>query len=209
MRLHFTPGSPFARMIRVLLRELSLSCDEMAIGGFPPPTDYFRVNPMGQVPALETEDGIRFPTRLIIDHLLALPRSIAMPIAASVRRDPGNWQDEQTMTIILAMGDAMAALKYQEWAGLQRGGTDLIGFDPAARHAERVISTLDWLEGRATPDGFMPGVLSAQDVAVSCLLLWADARGGFPWRGHPLLEAIIGRCAVRPSFIDTAPQPWP
>ena len=209
MRLHYTPGSPFARMIRVLLRELQVSCDEVAIGGFPPPSDYFAVNPLGQVPVLETEDGIRFPTRLIIDHLLAWPRSIALPVAVSVRREPGSWQDEQTMTIVLAMGDAMVALKHQEWAGLELKGTNLLGYDPAARHAERVTSTLDWLEDRATSDGFIPRVLSAQDVAVSCLLLWADARGGFPWRGRPQLEAIVGGCAARPSFIATAPQPWP
>jgi len=85
VKLHYTPGSPFARMIRVLLRELGVPCEEQAIGGFPPSADYFAVNPMGQVPALETDDGIRFPTRLIIDHLLALPRATALPVAVSVR----------------------------------------------------------------------------------------------------------------------------
>jgi glutathione S-transferase len=209
MRLHYTPGSPFARIIRVLLRELAIECDERAILEFPPSADYFIINPLGQVPALETEDGVRFPTRLIIDFLLERGASKTTSLAPGVRHNPSFWQDEQTLAVLLGMGDALAAMKYQQWAGLGPDGENLLGYDPADRHRERVLKTLDWLESRAGPDGFRPGGLSVQDIALTAILRWTDARGGFPWRGRPKLEAIVARCEARPSFAATCPQPWP
>ncbi|WP_119271663.1 glutathione S-transferase family protein [Taklimakanibacter deserti] len=209
MKLHYTPGSPFARIIRVLVRELALDCKEVAIRGFPPANDYFAINPLGQVPALETAEGVKFPTRIIIDFLMALPRREPLPVARAVRRWEGYWQDDQLLAVLLAMGDALAAIKYQNWAGLRPGGKNLLGFDPADRHAERLGRTLDWLEGNAAPDGFLPGVLSVQDIALASFVLWTEARGGFPWRGRPRLEAIVAGCAERPSFAATEPQPWP
>jgi len=209
LRLYYTPGSPFARIVRVLLRELEIACEEVAIGSFPPPPSYFAVNPMGQVPALVASDGVRFPTRIIIDYLLSCGRGTSSVIAPSVRRTNTYWEDDQTLATILAMGDSLAAMKYQQWSGLVSGKENLIGFDPADRHAERVAKTLDWLEVRAGPDGFLPGVLSVQDIALGCILLWVDARGGFAWRRRPHLEKIVHRCAERSSFANTEPQPWP
>jgi glutathione S-transferase len=209
VKLHYTPGSPFARIIRVLLRELALDCGEVEIRGFPPSAAHFAINPLGQVPALETAEGVKFPTRIIIDYLMALPRKATLSLAPGVRRDAAHWQDDQALTVLLAMGDALAAIKYQGWAGLRPMGENLLGFDLAERHALRVQKTLDWLELRATPQGFIPGLFSVQDIALACFLLWTDARGGFPWRGRPKIEAIVTHCAERASFTSTKPQPWP
>lgn len=209
MRLHFTPGSSFARIIRVLVRELGLECEEAEITEFPPSPAYFAVNPLGQVPALETDDGTRFPTRRIIDFLMAHPGREESGFARSVRRTPDCWEDDQTLAVLLAMNDALAAIKYQAWAGLEPAGENLLGYDPAERHKERAQRTLDWLESRTSPAGFIPPNLSVQDVALACIILWTEARGGFPWRGRPNLEAIVEKCAIRPSFTATSPQPWP
>jgi glutathione S-transferase len=208
MKLHFTPGSPFARIVRVLLRELRLECREVEIA-FPPPVDHFILNPLGQVPALETAEGVKFPTRIIIDFLMALPRHESSSLAPAVRRNAQHWQDDQMLAVLLAMGDALAAIKYQSWAGLRPGGKNLLGFDPADRHTERVLQSLDWLEERATLSGFLPESLSVQDVTLASFMLWTEARDGFAWCGRPKLEAIVARCAERPSFQATKPQPWP
>ncbi len=207
MRLHITPGSSFARLVRIMLRELELPCEEVELQGFPPSAAFFAVNPLGQVPALETPDGVRFPTRIIIEHLLSVPSNGRVLLSLTTGEE--NWRDEQTLAVILAMGDAIGAIKYQDWAGLQPGGENLIGYDPAERHMDRVLRTLDWLEERATPTGFLEGTLSVQDIALSCMILWTEARGAIAWRGRPKLEAIVSAGEQRPSFHATRPQPWP
>lgn len=207
MRLHYTPGSSFSRMIRVLVRELNLGCEEAEIVGFPPAPEFFSVNPLGQVPALEAEGDVRFPTRIIIGYLLSLSTE-GHGVPLSLAGPDERWRDEQTLDVILAMGDALAAIKYQGWAGLGPVSENLIGYDPATRHMERVTKTLDWLEERARPSGFLPGVLSVQDIALSCTVLWTEARGRIPWQ-RPSLSAIVAACDRRPSFQATQPQPWP
>jgi glutathione S-transferase len=209
VRLHYTPGSAFARIIRVILRELQLQCQEIEITVFPPSSDYFAVNPLGQVPALETDEGVLFPTGIIIEFLMDQPRSVDTGFANSVRRSQGHWRDDQMLAVILAMGDALGAMKYQGWAGLAPVGENLIGYDPAERHLERVSRTLDWLEARAKNSGFLPGVLSVQDVSLASFILWTEARGPISWRGRPKLEAIVTNCSERASFQQTKPQPWP
>ena len=213
MKLHYTPGSPFARIIRVLLRELACPCEEAEVASFPPSAEFFSINPLGQVPALETSDGVRFPTSIIISYLMALPRLEHgtlphLPLANSVRRQEGFWRDDQLLAVLFAMGDSIVVAKYQEWAGLGPVAENLIGYDPADRHLQRVARTLDWLEEQASPAGFLPRTLSVQDIVLSCLVLWTEARGGLSWRGRPNLEAIVASCAVRPSFVATPPQPW-
>ena len=86
VKLHYTPGSPFARIIRVLTRELTLDSGEVEITGFPPSPGYFAINPLGQVPALEAKDGVRFPTSLIVDYVMSLPRQGQTALVGSVRR---------------------------------------------------------------------------------------------------------------------------
>ena len=61
MRLHFTPGSPFARIIRVLIREIGIECEEAKITMFPPSPAYFAVNPLGQFPRSKQTTAFTFP----------------------------------------------------------------------------------------------------------------------------------------------------
>jgi glutathione S-transferase len=215
MKLHYTPGSPFSRIIRVLIREMKLDCEEVEIKDFPPPPEYFAVNPLGQVPALETNEGTLFPTRIIIDFLCECApnwrggENGKRPLAPAMRTNVSRKND-QILAVILSMADAIAAVKYQEWAGLHPTGESLLGYDPAERHLDRVVRTLDWLELQATPTGFNSHSLSVQDVAFACAVLWSDARGAtISWRGRPHLKSIVSLCEFRASFAATRPQPWP
>ena len=66
---------------------------------------------------------------------------------------------------------------------------------------------LDWLEARVKPEGFVPGVLSIQDLNLAITLLWMDFRKPAPWRGRKKLEALVARTEGRPSFQATQPGP--
>lgn len=206
MDLHYIDGSPFARMARVLVREHGLNVALHEITSFPPPDSFLVLNPMGQVPLLVEDGESWFPTRTVLDVLLshATPGG---PVAASVTRPGHERHDEQLLAVILAMGDALAQHHYLVWAGVGPVERNRLGFDPAARNMVRVLATLDWLEARIGPDGFLPGVISVQDIALACLILWTGSRGPIDWRGRPGIEALVDRLETRPAYAATAPRP--
>jgi hypothetical protein len=70
MQLHYIDGSPFARIVRVLMREHGVECKELEIVEFPPPDTFLGLNPLGQVPVLVDLRVAYFPTRIAIDALL-------------------------------------------------------------------------------------------------------------------------------------------
>lgn len=193
-------------MARVLVHEHALPVELREITEFPPPADYLAINPLGHVPVLEHRGQTRFPTRIVLDALLAEAPEDG-PVARSVTRPGHEANDEQCLAVILTMGDALAAHHYAEWAGIGPVGRNRLGFDPAERNMVRVLATLDWLEARIGPDGFQPGVISMQDIALACLILWSESRGPIAWHGRPRIEALVGRMAARPSFAATVPRP--
>ncbi len=207
MDLHFIDGSPFARITRILAREHGLALTECEMLAFPPPDDFDDLNPLGQVPVLVVAGQSHFPTRIVIDVLLSGVGKGAGPVAGSVARTDHRVEDEQLLAVILAMGDALAAHHYLQWAGVAALSANRLGFDPAGRHLHRVIRVLDWLERRITGDGFQPGTISVQDIALACFILWSESRGPIAWRGRPGIEAMVARLQGRESFRTTAPRP--
>lgn len=194
MELAYFPGSPFARMARVLAREWRLPVAETEVP-FPPPDWLYEINPLGQVPVLSVGGERVFPTVLVLERLWRIAGS---PPDAYL---PG---DRSALTVALAAGDALVAALYQRWAGLRPVDHNHVGYDPSTRNLERFTRVLDWLgEGDRLRDGpTVPG------VAVACLLLWSDARGGPAWWGHGRLDRLVAGFATRSSFRATEPQPW-
>ena len=207
MDLYYIDGSPFARITRVLARELGLPVTEREVLEFPPVPEFFALNPLGQVPVLVEAGKAYFPTRIIIDVLFSKATATAGPLARAVCRAEHGVEDAQIMAMILAMGDALVAHHYLDWAGVAPVGRNRLGFDPAVRNMLRVSAALDWLEDRMAGDGFQPGLISAQDIALTCFILWAESRGPIEWRGRRRIEAMIARLEQRASFAQTIPQP--
>src|SRR5229473_3208354 len=83
LRLRYSPASPFARKVRVVVAELGLSgqielaaCDVWA-----PNSDIAADNPLGKVPALVTGDGTFIGSTLCCEYLDSLqgaPRLVPM-----------------------------------------------------------------------------------------------------------------------------------
>jgi glutathione S-transferase len=206
MDLYYIDGSPFARMARVLILEHDLPVTLREITAFPPPDDYLAINPLGHVPVLVRDGQSLFPTRIVLDDLLShVPQ--AGEVANSVTRPGHALGDEQVMAVVLTMGDALAAHHYALWAGIGPVSRNRLGFDPAQRNMVRVLATLDWLERRIGPMGFHPRMISVQDIALACLILWTESRGAIDWRGRPGIEAMVARLQQRPAFTATAPRP--
>ena len=207
MDLHFIDGSPFARIVRVLAKEHGIKCNEIEIVEFPPADSFHGVNPLGQVPTLVDQGRVYFPTRIVIDALLSHIGKGDGAIATSVARADHRVEDEQVLAVILAMGDALVAHHYDKWAGIGPTDRNRLGFDPAERNMIRVYRTLDWLEAKMGATGFRPGLVSVQDIALACFILWTESRGPIERRGRPKIEALITRLGTRPSFVETTPRP--
>ena len=207
MELHYIDGSPFARIVRVLAREHAVEWNEIELVEFPPPHSFLTLNPLGQVPVLVDGGRSYFPTRIVIDALISRIHQAGGIVATAISRPEHRLDDEQVLAVVLAMGDALVAHHYAKWAGIGPVEPDRLGFDPAERNMVRVYHALDWLEQRIDKTGFQPDLISVQDIALACFILWAESRGPIEWRGRPKIEALIKRLESRRSFETTAPRP--
>lgn len=192
-RLTYFPGSPFARMCRVIVIEWALPVEPVEYT-FPPGPEMFALNPLGQVPAL-LRDGQEavFPTFLVLEALWEMAGRPEVYVPA---------RDRQVLMAALQATDACAAACYQKWGGLRPVAHNALGFDPGERNLARAASALDWLDGR------LERGVTLQGVAVACLCLWADAREGLDWRTRPRLTAVVEGLAERRSFQETLPSEW-
>jgi glutathione S-transferase len=210
MLLHCLPGSPFARMARVCLRELQLEFRERMIDTFPPADDFFRLNPLGQVPVLEDDGHAYFPTMPVLRHIFRKAGPGAGNsgnFAVALAREGSEEADLQVLDVLISFSDFVVANQYIKWPDMQPGPRNRLRFDTVERNAGRIRNTLDWLEHQVSHDGFWPGIISAQDVVLACMLLWTESRGPIEWRGRPGLERIVAKLKDRQSFRETAPPP--
>ena len=210
MQLYYIQGSPFARMARVLVREYGLPCEEILVPEFPPQPGYFEINPLGQVPALVDNGNALFPTRIVLEHLVAKAAANGLPntrLSRTLFREGRYPEDNQLLTVLLALGDMMVAVQYQKWSGLVPSGPNHLNYNPVERNQHRVYRTLDWLESKALTGGFWPECASIQDAVLACLIFWSESRGPIAWRGRPKLESIAAGFETWRSYEETRPLP--
>ena len=72
------------------------------------------------------------------------------------------------------------------------------------RDPARIQSCLDWLEERATPEGFVPGTFTIMDVKLMCALGFLTRRGQENWRDRKNLAGLHEFFQSRPSIQATA-----
>ena len=212
-KLIYLGGSPYARKVRIVLAELGLAHEAVEATAFPPADDVAAINPNLTVPAFVDGEVEIFESNLIIEYLLASYGADAHgapspPLAMAMTRADHRWEDAKLLATIETLADTIVSLSYLDWCGMAAVGRNAVGLDLVARQHERIRSCLDWLDARATPEGFIPGVFSIQDIALICPLMWNEARNAIPWRGRPNLEAIVAGYADRPSVVATTVIPW-
>ncbi len=211
MQLYYSAGSPFARVVRIVALELNAPYELVEESEFPP-KQVEAFNPAMQVPTLVDETHTVFGTKLIAEYLMTeYPRSDAVdpfPFAAKPTRPSEHWRDAQILIALEALLSALAARSYLIWTGVEHRPNAAIPLDLAQRELERIYRLLDWLEGEASPTGFIPRVFSLQDIWLISTIAWTEARIAIEWRGRPSLEAIVGRHANRDNVLTTVPSVW-
>jgi glutathione S-transferase len=204
-QLYFSPNSPFARKVRIVLAEKGLAYEGKSMDTSHPPEGFAKLNPNLRVPVLVDGGRTLFESNVILDYLLRTYPAAAAgapkpALAASVARADRHWDDMAALVTIETLLDTGINL-YQ----FIREGMKVEQAPYLKKELSRTQSCLDWLEARLSPEGYMPGQFSIQDLNLVCALTWADFRQPFAWRGRKNLERIVASYVERPSVKETRP----
>jgi glutathione S-transferase len=199
MQLFFSPTSPFARKVRIVIIEKQLTERVQLIDCTPyeDPSELLRTNPLGKIPALALDNGFAlFDSPVICEYLESLnPTPRLIPEAGAER-----WLVLRAQALADGMLDA-AVLQVME------------SRRPEAERSPTAVAhwRVQMLRALAEMDTQLPQIPSALNlgqIAFASGLGYLDLR--FPqlnWRAtHPALAAWFIEISQRKSLRATEPQ---
>ena len=103
--LYFSPNSPYARKVRIVLHELGLSYEEEQPDLADLSPEYVKMNPNLRIPLLVEDGKPLFESNVIVDYLLQTHganagRGQALPLATRLTRPEHHWEDLQMLVTI-------------------------------------------------------------------------------------------------------------
>lgn len=203
--LYMSPISPYTRKVRIMLAEKGLQYENQEISMGERLDDYAaNVNPCSRIPTLDDNGRVLFESNVILDYLLTeypdtpadAPRP---PLVKTLVRPEKRWDDYQVLSAIETMlNSGLTMLRFGTQSGVDKDPPYL------AREHKRVQSILDWLDKRATPEGFVPGWFSVLDLNLVVTVQWVDFRKLFEWRGRANIDRLVAfheqRSTIPPSI---------
>src|SRR5580693_5387411 len=197
MKLYVDAASPFARKVRVVVRELSLKIDEVSV--VPRESDELkRVNPLGKIPALALDDGsVLFDSRVICEFLNHSGSGTFFPGASLFRSNAGRWRALVLHALADGLCDALVAMTMENRLPAERRNEDAL-----ASHRAAVTRSLAALE-RLTPKFSEAPTIG--EIATGCALGYLDFRHqSIAWHEqHPALAAWYEKFSQYPSMKAT------
>ena len=201
MKLYANKASPFARKVRVLVRETGLAGrveeTETVVSPIAANETLARDNPLVKIPALVTDSGeTLFDSRVICEYLDTLHTGRKFFPASGPQRFTALRRQSLTDGIL----DAAVLCRYET----------------AVR--PEALRWKDWIEGQKRKIFGGLAVLEAEtatwgdefaigQVGAACVLGYLDFRfADWDWRGgHPQLKGWFERVSARPSISATRP----
>lgn len=194
MRLYSNAASPFARKCRVIAHELGLKLEEVRT--LPMQDPAFRaVNPLGQIPALQLDDGsVLMDSPVICEYLNHLGGGKFFPGMNIFKNTSGRWK----ALALQALGDGLADAAVA-WVILGRENPPPEAI--RARRRDTVLATLDVLE--RTRFAADPTI---GEISVACAIGYVEFRmPDLDWkRSRPKLTAWYEKFCDYPSMKATA-----
>jgi glutathione S-transferase len=199
VKLFGTPGSPFARKVRVVLEERRIPHEYVVARGSAPGSPVPQFNPLGKVPTLVLDDGRGlYDSPVIVEYLDALgtgPRLI--PEAPAERIEVKRWE-----ALCDGIAEATVAINhgYREPPEKQH---EPAWFERQRHKIDRGLAVMEKDLGAGT--FCYGGRFTLADIAAGYALDYLDfALPELEWRkAHPALARLAGRLAARPSFSAT------
>jgi len=198
MKLYHSSTSPFARKVRVLIREKSALAQvtEETASAMSDPQSLIEANPLGKVPALILKDGTSFfDSPLICEYLDAVLAGPPLFPAAG----PERWRALRFQALADGIMDAAVSLVFE----MNRPETERSEMWMGRWH-RAVTRGIGVLEHEVS---LLDGPLDIGSIATGAALGYLDFRhAAMDWQtGAPELAGWWRDLAKRPSFAETAP----
>lgn len=193
MKLFYSDASPYARVVRLLWRQLGVAgVEEIAVNPFEQDEALRRINPLGKIPCLVGEEGALYDSAVIARYLDARFGDGRYHSACE-----DEWALARDNALLQGLLDAAVALRVEE---TRRGEGTQSPFW-CARHRQALTQGLTQVAPGTWP---VPSLLPLKLVA---LLEYLDFRHpDFDWRArHPELVTWLARqqdaatAATRPA----------
>ncbi len=204
MRLLIATPSPFARKVRVVLREKGIACEEVVDNPWQRDAQAPTLNPLGQVPALDLVDGqTLYDSRVIVGYLETLDRPPPLlgddARARVAHRQVEALADGVCDAVVLIVLERARAREQQSPDWLRRQHSKV---EAGVARAALLLEAREW---------YVDGRFGLTDVSVGCMLGYLELRlPEFGWRDRfSELDAFSRRLEQRPSFRDTRPVVQP
>src|SRR5580658_8973681 len=196
VKLFYASGSPYARIARVVIRELTLNppVEEIEVTLRDPDSSLLPYNPGGKVPALQLDDGTILNESLLILAYLDTRHGDRklLPMDGS-----DEWQTLSELGRAYAFLDAVTV-----WNRELRFGQSSPGV--IALEKTRADRVADGIEAALGAGAYGGPINAAQIVLGSALENFARRHKVWDWRaGRPRLSAFLDGIAQRPSFAAT------
>ena len=199
MKLYITPGSPYARMARIVVLEKGLESRVEIVVAKTRLADspYYGINPSGRVPYLVRDDGVGLEeSALICAYLDQLDGS---PVFDPPQGDEA-WEARRLEALARSLADGLAVWGREITRPQNERSPTVL------RHeAERSRRMADLWEVEIRHP-LMRGALNMAQITLACALGLEARNPDLRWRpGHPKLCGWFDSIAARPSFAATAP----
>jgi glutathione S-transferase len=197
MKLYITPGSPYARIARIVALEKRLDGRVQIVQARTRTADspYYAINPSGRVPFLQRDDGPGLEDSAVIsrylDRLDGDPR-FDLP--------PDDWEAARLGALAGSLMDGLSVWLRECRRPPTEQSPGIIRHETA--RAERLTAT--WEAEIRHP--LMQGRLNMPQIVLACALGLEARMSDWRWRdGRPNLTAWYDRVASRPSVAATVP----
>ena len=199
MKLYITKGSPYARIVRVVVLEKGLT-DRVEIiiaktrHAYSP---YYSINPSGRVPYLVRDDGVGLEESAVIcAYLDCLDGRPAFDLPAGDQA----WEARRLEALARSMLDGFAV-----WGRENRRPQNEQSPTILLHETDRARRMVDLWE-REIDNPMFCGALNLAQITLACALGFAALIPEFQWRpSHPKLCNWFDHICANPSIAATAP----
>lgn len=201
MKLYWSPRSPFVRKVLVCAHEVGIAGRMEKIytlvSGSSINAEMLRVNPLGRIPALITDDGrTLYDSVVICEYLDALYGDHRL----FPREGDARWDTLRRHALADGLLETLVLWRGESTRDPVRQSPEVL-----AAFEHKVLSALDAAEREAAPASATPDI---GHLTLAVALSYIDFRfGAIGWRnGRPRLAGWFDTVAARPSIQQTAPQ---